>query len=85
MWKPEHRGAAGRRGLRYPRDLTDAKSVGECVEEIDQKEIPTCAKSRSAQNRAKCRKNSRTGRDDITAVRLHQHLFSHLAVSAPRD
>jgi len=25
MWKPEHRGAADRRGLRYPSDLTDAE------------------------------------------------------------
>src|SRR3712207_6594548 len=25
MWKPEHRVAADRRGLRYPRDLTDAE------------------------------------------------------------
>src|SRR5436190_3078977 len=25
MWKPEHRRAAERRGLRYPRDLTDAE------------------------------------------------------------
>ena len=25
MWKPEHRHAADRRGLRYPRDLTDAE------------------------------------------------------------
>ena len=25
MWKPEHRAAADRRGLRYPSDLTDAE------------------------------------------------------------
>jgi transposase len=25
MWKPEHRAAAARRGLRYPSDLTDAE------------------------------------------------------------
>ena len=25
MWKPEHRLAADRRGLRYPSDLTDAE------------------------------------------------------------
>ncbi len=25
MWKPEHRIAADRRGLRYPSDLTDAE------------------------------------------------------------
>jgi hypothetical protein len=25
MWKPEHRAAADRRGLRYESDLTDAK------------------------------------------------------------
>src|SRR5687767_8770673 len=25
MWKPEHRRAAGRRGVRYPSDLTDAE------------------------------------------------------------
>ena len=25
MWKPEHRLAANRRGLRYPSDLTDAE------------------------------------------------------------
>ena len=25
MWKPEHRVAAGRRGLRYDSDLTDAE------------------------------------------------------------
>jgi hypothetical protein len=25
MWKPEHRRAADRRGLRYPSDLTDAE------------------------------------------------------------
>ena len=25
MWKPEHRRACGRRGLRYPSDLTDAE------------------------------------------------------------
>jgi transposase len=25
MWKPEHRRAAERRGLRYPSDLTDAE------------------------------------------------------------
>ena len=25
MWKPDHRRAAGRRGLRYPSDLTDAE------------------------------------------------------------
>src|SRR5829696_9557792 len=25
MWKPEHRAAANRRGLRYPSDLTDAE------------------------------------------------------------
>jgi len=25
MWKPEHRRAAGRRGLRYPSDLTDSE------------------------------------------------------------
>lgn len=25
MWKPEHRFAADRRGLRYPSDLTDAE------------------------------------------------------------
>ncbi len=25
MWKPEHRTAADRRGLRYPSDLTDAE------------------------------------------------------------
>ena len=25
MWKPEHRQAAERRGLRYPSDLTDAE------------------------------------------------------------
>ena len=25
MWKPEHRRAAGRRGLRYPSDVTDAE------------------------------------------------------------
>ena len=25
MWKPEHRGAADRRGLRYDSDLTDAE------------------------------------------------------------
>jgi len=25
MWKPEHRGAAKRHGLRYPNDLTDAE------------------------------------------------------------
>ncbi len=25
MWKPEHRVAADRRGLRYPSDLTDAE------------------------------------------------------------
>jgi transposase len=25
MWKPEHRAVAGRRGLRYPSDLTDAE------------------------------------------------------------
>ncbi|HTO67234.1 MAG TPA: transposase, partial [Bradyrhizobium sp.] len=25
MWKPEHRRAAERRGLRYPNDLTDAE------------------------------------------------------------
>src|SRR6187397_779803 len=27
MWKPEHRVAADRSGLRYPSDLTDAESV----------------------------------------------------------
>jgi transposase len=27
MWKPEHRLAANRRGLRYPSDLTDAEWV----------------------------------------------------------
>jgi hypothetical protein len=25
MWKPEHRAAADRRGLRYPSDLTNAE------------------------------------------------------------
>jgi hypothetical protein len=25
MWKPEHRAAADRSGLRYPSDLTDAE------------------------------------------------------------
>jgi len=25
MWKPEHRAAAERRGLRYPSDMTDAE------------------------------------------------------------
>lgn len=25
MWKPEHRVAADRRGLRYPSDMTDAE------------------------------------------------------------
>jgi hypothetical protein len=25
MWKPEHRAAADRRGLRYPSDMTDAE------------------------------------------------------------
>jgi hypothetical protein len=25
MWKPEHRRVAERRGLRYPKDLTDAE------------------------------------------------------------
>src|SRR5215208_3893398 len=28
MWKPEHRAAADRRGLRYPSDLTDAECAG---------------------------------------------------------
>jgi hypothetical protein len=27
MWKPEHRQAANRSGLRYPSDLTDAERV----------------------------------------------------------
>ena len=27
MWKPEHRQAANRSGLRYPSDLTDAEWV----------------------------------------------------------
>ena len=27
MWKPEHRSAADRRGLRYPSDLTDPEWV----------------------------------------------------------
>src|ERR1044072_8493858 len=27
MWKPEHRAAADRRGLRYPSDMTDAEWV----------------------------------------------------------
>jgi hypothetical protein len=27
MWKPEHRLAHGRRGLRYPSDLSDAEWV----------------------------------------------------------
>jgi hypothetical protein len=27
MWKPEHRRAADRRGLRYPSDLTEAEWV----------------------------------------------------------
>ena len=27
MWKPDHRRAADRRGLRYPSDLTDAEWV----------------------------------------------------------
>ena len=27
MWKPEHRAAADRSGLRYPSDLTDAEWV----------------------------------------------------------
>ena len=28
MWKPEHRRAAERRGLRYPSDLTDTRYAG---------------------------------------------------------
>lgn len=28
MWKPDHRRAADRRGLRYPSDLTDAEWAG---------------------------------------------------------
>ena len=36
MWKPEHRQAANRNGLRYPSDLTDAEWV--IVEPMD----PAC-------------------------------------------
>ena len=47
MWKPEHRVAADRSGLRYPSDLTDAEWV--LVEPL----IPP-TKARRAQTLGEC-------------------------------
>src|SRR6478672_5714520 len=51
MWKPEHRRAAERRGLRYPSDLTDAEWA------LVERMIPP-AKARRPSARGECSRGS---------------------------
>jgi hypothetical protein len=83
MWNPEHRRAACRRGLRYPRDLTDAEWAlvaplippakrGGRGREPGQKSVPRPVRSRCLQDfraLATCRLHAIDARGAPTAPR----------------